>query len=371
MSRAAPVLVAGGGLAGGAAACALAGAGVAVTLVERASAPVHKICGEFLSIEAQEMLASLGIDAAALGGHPIGRVRLLRRGREVTARLPFTALGLTRRTLDAALLTHAEARGARVLRGVAVRRLDAAPGRLGLDLGDGRRLESDTLLLATGKHDLRGAGRAVRAAGELVGFKTYFVLAPAQRAALEGHVELHLLDRGYAGLQLVEGGWANLCLLVRRDRLAEAGGGFAPLLAALCGEAATLATRLDGAKPLLDQPLGIARVPYGFLHRPRRDDPAGLFRLGDQAGVIHSFTGDGMAMALHGARRAAAAVLEGQDAATYHRRLAGELAGQIRLASLLYRAQRPAIGQRLLFAALARAPAGLGPLVRLTRVRAP
>ncbi|CAG4927917.1 unnamed protein product, partial [Acidocella sp. C78] len=44
----------------------------------------------------------------------------------------------------------------------------------------------------------------------------------------------------------------------------------------------------------------------------------------------------------------------------HHRRLAGELGGQIRLASLLYRAQRPAIGQRLLFAALAARRPGSG-----------
>src|SRR3712207_8011643 len=42
-----------------------------------------------------------------------------------------------------------------------------------------------------------------------------------------------------------------------------------------------LARRLDGAEPLLDRPLAIARVPYGFRHRASPGET--LFRLGDQA----------------------------------------------------------------------------------------
>lgn len=73
----------GGGLAGGAAACGLAlggfaAGGRAVTLLERDRAPVDKICGEFLSVEAQASLAAIGLDVAALGGHRISRLRLVR-----------------------------------------------------------------------------------------------------------------------------------------------------------------------------------------------------------------------------------------------------------------------------------------------------
>ena len=46
------ILVAGGGLAGGAAALALAQAGREVLLLEREAAAKDKVCGEFLSVEA-------------------------------------------------------------------------------------------------------------------------------------------------------------------------------------------------------------------------------------------------------------------------------------------------------------------------------
>ena len=58
------VLVAGGGVAGAAAACLLAQRGREVLLVERERGPHDKICGEFVSGEAVDALARLGIDVA-------------------------------------------------------------------------------------------------------------------------------------------------------------------------------------------------------------------------------------------------------------------------------------------------------------------
>ena len=206
-------LIAGGGVAGAAAACLL---GPAATLIERTNAPHDKICGEFLSWEAQAYLTRLGIDPAALGAHPISHVRLVHRDRVATAALPFTGLGLSRRVLDEALLTRAAARGATVLRGASVRSADGTA----LDVVGQGVLRADRLYLATGKYDLRGLRRTPDAPGTLVGLKMYFRLAPAQQAALAGHIEILLFPGGYAGLQMVEGGRANLCLLLARDRMA-------------------------------------------------------------------------------------------------------------------------------------------------------
>ena len=69
---------------------------------------------------------------------------------------------------------------------------------------------------------------------------------------------------------------------------------------------------------------------------PERQD--GLFRLGDQAAVIPSLTGDGIAIALHSGTLAAQVWLDGGNALAYHSRLARTLRGQMRLAGLLHRA---------------------------------
>jgi flavin-dependent dehydrogenase len=356
------ILVAGGGPAGAAAAALLAKAGREVVLVEREAAPAHKICGEFLSTEAQEYLAALGMDVAVLGGHRMTHVRLVRGARVITAKLPFEGLGVTRRRLDEALLAHAAACGVEVRRGQAVRHVRG----LAVEVDRGGVLHPEILMLATGKHEARGAARDARPS-ELVGFKNYFRLAPAQRAMLAGHVELILLPGGYAGLELVEDGTANLSLLVEREALRAAGGGWEGLLAVLLREP-HLASRLAGAEAVLPAPLTIARVPYGFVHRAGAGDSDSVFRLGDQAAVIQSFTGDGMSMALHSAVLAAGCVLAGEGAAEYHRRFAAGVRGQVWRAGALHGLLRSRWVGGAAFAGAAVFPRLLAVSAALTRV---
>ncbi len=359
-----PVIVAGGGLAGAAAAAALARAGLEVTVLEREAKPRHKICGEFLSVEAQDYLTRLGLDLAPLGGHVISHLRLVGGARSIVAVLPFQALGLSRLALDEALLRQASACGAVIRRGETARRLDAE--RETVETSQGETLSARTILLATGKHDLHGRPRA-GATSDLVGFKMHFQLTPEQTKALSGFVELVMLRDGYAGLQLVEQKQANLCLLVSRAWLLEAGGNWAGVLARLVEDSRHLATRLSGALPLLASPLTIARVPYGFLHRATPREPS-LFRLGDQAAVIPSFTGDGMAVALHSAALAAHHVLRGQPAASYHARLRRDVRGQFRRAAGMQALASRSWSQLALLGLGHVMPAALTMAARMTRL---
>ncbi len=348
-----PLVIAGGGLAGAAAACGLAKAGRDVTVLERSTGPTDKICGDFLSAEAQHYLRRLGLDPATLGGHPITRVRVIRGTRQTECDLPFQGMGLSRRVLDEALLAHAAACGASIRRGVTVASM--APG---------------IHFLATGKHDLRGAARAPDTAPEdLVGFKVYLRLDPQIRRDLDGTVEIILFPDGYAGLQLVDDGRANLCLLIHRDHLARAGGTWPALLDDLRAAHPLLRARLHGAEILQARPLAIARVPYGFIHAPAASDS--VFRLGDQACVIPSFSGDGMSMALHSAALAVHCHLAGQTPAEYHRRLRADVARPIARASGLYRLGRSRIGQALLIRALQAWPGLMRSSAAATRVPEP
>ena len=347
----------GGGVAGGAAAIGLARAGRRPILLERERAAHDKVCGEFVSGEAARLLARLGLDVERLGAAPLGRVRLAHGARVAEAALPFAAWGLSRRRLDAALLSAAERAGTEVRQGVAVRGL----GPDGAVLFQGESLHASAVFLATGKHELRGAGRAARSE-PLVGLKLHLRLVPAQAVRIAGTVELHLLRGGYAGLQPVENGIANLCVIAPASRFGAAGRSAAALIEALGAEAPRLAGQLADAESLWPRPLAIARVPYGHLHRPAPDDAPDLFRLGDQAAVIPSLTGDGMAIALHSAALAAAL----PDARAYHARLARDLAAPMRVAGALHAALRAVPGAAALLAALC--PALLGLAARRTRV---
>ena len=347
------VLIAGGGIAGAAAACLL---GPRATLIERESAPHDKICGEFISWEAQDALARLGLNAATLGGAPIHAVRLIHVAKVAEANLPGRGIGLSRRILDEALLTRAAQNGATIHRGHAVRHL--VPN--GIEVETLGRLEAGHTLLATGKHELRGARRN-GTPESLVGLKMYYRLTPAETESLAGHVEIILFPGGYAGLQPVEHGLANLCLLINRKAFDEAGATWPGVEAHLRQHSPHLARRLNGATQHLARPVTIFRVPYGFVHNPAPGDLPGVFRLGDQMGVIPSFSGDGMAIALHTAFAAAASL----DAPAYHHRMRKDLRPQIARAMILHR-----MGQShpTLLAAAARAwPGALAWVARLTR----
>jgi flavin-dependent dehydrogenase len=332
-----PVII-GGGPAGATAAILLARAGRAVTLIERNAGATDKVCGDFLSAEAIAALAALGVDVPALAPSEINSVRLVHGKRTATARLPFPALGLTRRVLDEALLRQAERSGAMILRGHSVRGIDRNNGSLRLDCGSPAPVRADTVFLATGKHDLRGAARPMRGTG-MVGLKMYYALDPRQQSALQGHVELILFANGYAGLQLVESSKAVLCVLVPGARLRAADGRWDELLGSLMHECPHLADRLAGARPQRERPFAIAGLPYGYAHPPNTKDSPWLFRLGDQATVIASLTGDGVALALASAALASRIWLaQGNAAGAYHSAWARRLAPQMRLASLIHRA---------------------------------
>ena len=364
------VVVAGGGVAGAMAACLLAQAGVQVVLLERETLPRHKICGEFISIEAQAFLARSGLDLAALGAHRVAAMRLISGDRVAEAALPFIGMGLSRLALDAALLLRAQWCGAQVLRGCCIRHI-AHEARFVLDVGGIGNVVADTLFLATGKHDLRGwARRPAHAPEDLIGFKMHYRLLPSQARALSGHVELLLFPAGYAGLQMVEQERVNLCLLVQRGYVARAGGGWAGLLAALLCESAHLRERLAGSQALMDQPLSIFRVPYGFVHRASADEPERLFRLGDQVAVTPSFSGDGMAIALHSAALAVRTFLAGDGARRYHRRMGRDVRSQIGASMALYRMGQTSNGRRLMMSAAQIWPQSLTLAAALTRLRA-
>jgi flavin-dependent dehydrogenase len=302
-------LVLGGGPAGAAAALCLARAGTSVTLIEREAAPQEKVCGEFLGSNAARRLRHLGLDLAALGAVSIKGARLASGTRRAALDLPFEAWGLPRARLDEALLAAAATAGANVMRGCAARRAERVAEGWHLHLSDGTVLAGTALVLANGKHELRGQARAQR--GQHVGLKL-----PLRLSGPLAEVLLLPLRGGYAGLQPSVGGQANLCVALREaDKALSTPEGLLRTVAAGSDLAAML---LAGAIPVREKPLAIAGLPYGFLHRDAAHVDGTLFRVGDQFAVIPSLAGEGMDMALASGIAAAEAIVAGEHAGRFH-----------------------------------------------------
>jgi flavin-dependent dehydrogenase len=282
------------------------------------------------------------VEVEALGAVPISAVRLAGVSE---ARLPFQAMSLTRRRLDEELLRLAAEAGGGVWRGGWGEGLEAVGGGWSAEVrgrsATGSQLPAagfesvgaEEVFLATGKHDLRGWVRTAGRQNDLVAFKMYWRLDAEQAAALDGHVELILYRGGYAGLQPVEDGAANLCCLIERGEFQRLGGRWEKMLGGMLAQSAHLRERLLGAEQLLERPLAVSAIPYGFV----RERAEGIWGLGDQAAVIPSFTGDGMSIALHTGMLAAKMYLSGETAESFQRRVRGELGRQGGLATWLSR----------------------------------
>ncbi len=350
-------LIVGGGPAGASAAIGLARAGAMPVVIDRATGERDMVCGGFLGWDALAHLKRLGLDPMMLGARPIHRLRLVAGARSVEVALPGVAAGLSRRRLDATLLRKAEEAGATVLRGRTARAVEDRRVRL----DDGAELDADALFVATGKHELRGCARPVAGRKLSAGLRAAVEPSPDFARTLAGTIELHLYDGGYAGLLLQEDGRVNLCLSVAQARL---GAGRDAWLATLRDAAPALVERLDGALP--EDWEAIAGVPYGWRTKATE---AGVYRVGDQAAVIASLAGDGIAMALASGAAGAQACLhgDGTGARVWQKAFAKRAARPVRVAEAL-RHMAEHRGERGLMMKLARVGGLAGLAARLTRI---
>ncbi len=356
-------LILGAGPAGCAAAITLAQAGAQPLLIDRQAQAGDALCGGFLSWRTAAQLAGLGINPQALGAHWVMRLALFAGSRIARAPLPAPAWGLSRRTLDNALRRRALACGAQLAIDT-VRRIEGTTA-----VGQKHDWHGAALFLATGKHDLRGALRPRTAADPALGLRLRLAPSAALAQELDGTIELHLFDGGYAGIVLQEDGTANLCLALRKSLLVGAGGDPQALLAGLARAHPAFAARLEPGweAARID---GLGAVPYGWI---ARQTVPGLFRMGDQAAVIPSLAGEGMGIALASGTAAARACLAGGGAAApaFQRDFARAARGPLRLAGLARRLAESPLAQPAALRIMGAVPALAGLLMDRTRVPLP
>jgi flavin-dependent dehydrogenase len=346
MTGAADLLVVGGGPAGLATALAARRHGLAVTVVDRGEPPRDKACGEGLMPDAVAALAALGVDPAALGGHPFRGIRYLDdAGEGAVAEADFPAaagLGVRRTRLHAALVERAAAAGVELRWRTAVDGIErGAEGWRAL--AGGRPLAGRWLVAADGLHSRlrRGAGLAGRPAPR----RRFGVRRHYRLALWSEHVEVWWTDGCEAYVTPVAGELVGVAVLWDRDRLGTAG--FDALLARF----PRLAARLAGA-PHASRDRGAGPLEQ----RVRAVVSGNLALVGDAAGYVDAITGEGLALAFHQAGALAAALAAGDPAAyaVAHRRLARLPDGLTRL--LLAVERRPRLRRRTI-RALAAEPA--------------
>lgn len=357
----ADIVVIGGGLAGSSCALELARHGACVTLIERTTTRTMKVCGDFLSGEALDRLAYLGIYAGRLGAAPIHRLALSDGAKTANVTLPFRAAGLSRTNLDEALLGKAATHGVTVVRGVSVSGLHTDGKQASISAGR-RTYRGDAAVLATGKHNLRGWQRPP---GTATAFKMQFTLGPAARRRLTGKVGLFFYNGGHIGACLVDGGDATVCWQIDTKSLSDFGSTWRHQMAEIAHRCPAFDGLLDGARPLQTRPTAVSNLPFGFVRQEQTPD--NVYSIGDQMAVIPSFTGDGTAIALGSGIQAARAILAGKSAGLFVAEFAGRIRRQFAFASGISAVMRSPLGRAVGIATVRTLPSLVTLLARATR----
>jgi menaquinone-9 beta-reductase len=328
-------IVVGAGPAGAIAGLVLARAGARVRIVDRATFPRDKLCGDTVNPGTLAHLSRLGASARVEAeGLPIDGMLLTGEGGvAIDGRYPLGIHGraMVRRQFDWILLQHALNAGCEFDPGVTVRGSVLTDGRgapkiagvtIGRSTAAETRLRARVVIAADGRHSTLAFGLGLARHPErprrwAIGAYFEAVRLPTDRCrtgvrpssdppAVSGAVgEMHVRKNYYIGVAPVPGGLTNVCL-VRAAR-----GGDRDL-----HDPTVLLHGALASDPWLRDRFADARMagppvmlgPLAVDVRPSTVD--GLLLAGDASGFIDPMTGDGLRFATAGGELAAVAALQ-------------------------------------------------------------
>ena len=309
------VVIIGAGPAGALAARQLALAGARALLVDRCAFPRGKVCGACVNQHALRLLESLGLRGVTgrLGGVPLRSWRLQSGGRSV--QLPLAGgLAVSRSRFDAALVAAACRAGACFLpqttaavlpvesgRSTEFRHVRLSHGSFAAGVVQGRIiLAADGLghpsLRRSNEFQSRVAARSRIGLGATIGqFPGSFT---------RHCIFMAVAAAGYVGLVRVEDGALNVAAAIDPNFVKQTGG----------PEKALATMLLEAGLPNIpDLASATWRGTPSLTRQTRPLASTRLFLVGDAAGYVEPFTGEGIAWALASAVAVVPLVLQGID----------------------------------------------------------
>jgi menaquinone-9 beta-reductase len=284
------ISIAGAGPAGSSAALAALECGAEVSIFDPSTFPRHKVCGEFLSPEAADLIPDLPSCPR------IRSVRLYFEKQRKQWNLDQPAYGISRHALDRFLLEQAVLRGAVLTH---ERSLNPVP----------------PAVLAHGRQSASVAGN------RLFGFKAHFEGPP------DDALDLFFFEGCYVGINSVEGGRTNVC-------------GLAPegLLKKLNFDVDQL---VSGSKALSERIRRLRRSWDWLMTGPliyrggwKEESRPGIYLAGDALGFVDPFTGSGMLSAIVTGRIAGRSAAHAVSTASHLAACRGVLSAQYRTAAM-------------------------------------
>ncbi|MGH7135260.1 MAG: NAD(P)/FAD-dependent oxidoreductase, partial [Pirellulales bacterium] len=293
------VVVIGAGPAGSMAARELARRGIDVLLLERKALPRPKVCGACLNCRALSCLAMAGLSPLMdrLGAIPTRCFRACCAGRSIEIGLPG-GVALSREAFDYALAQAAVDAGARLVTGITATLRQATPAsdereiELRNDAQQAQTIRAKIVLAADGlgHPSLVACGEFASRVSRPAKIGVRARIDDCPQACRNGTILMAVGRGGYVGMVRVEDGSLNVAAALDPAMLKRSGRPTAAV-ASILAEAGI--QRVDLSSAAWQGTLPMSRQtarPIG--HR--------VFVLGDAAGYVEPFTGEGMAWALAG-----------------------------------------------------------------------
>jgi flavin-dependent dehydrogenase len=296
------VAVIGGGLAGLSLAIMLGKSGHRVILFEKERYPFHKVCGEYISLESWNFLDGLGYPLSDLD-LPILRELMVSapNGNFVTQALPLGGFGISRYKIDSEMAVIARSVGAVVMEGTRVNDVLFRDNRFIVQTS--RSVVSAKVVCgAFGKRsnlDVKWkrsfAAHRPNKLNNYIGVKYHIDGSfPADRIAL------HNFQDGYCGISRIEDGKSCLCYLTTAENLKKSGNSIVAMEKNVLQKNPFLRKIFNESKQLYDAPLTISQISFERKSQVENH----ILMVGDAGGLITPLCGNGMSMALHGAKLA-------------------------------------------------------------------
>ena len=296
------VAIIGGGLAGLSLAIQCAKSGFSTALYEKENYPFHKVCGEYISLESEDFLASLGISIRDLQLPIIKNLNVTDGyGNLYNFTLPLGGFGISRFMLDEMLYNIALQAGVYVFTNTKVQNIIFNNQQFAISTNQyqhkatiavgsfGKRSNLDVKLKRPFINNKKGGLQ------NFIGIKYHIKYAYPNDL-----ITLHNFKNGYCGISKIEGDKYCLCYLTTADNLKDNNSSIKQMEASVLYKNPQLKYIFNNAEFLYKEPLAISQI--SFSKKAQVEDH--ILMIGDTAGLITPLCGNGMSMALHASKLA-------------------------------------------------------------------
>lgn len=297
------VIIVGGGIAGLIASILLGKKGIECTLIEKRNYPAHRVCGEYISKEAVPFLESEELLPQNIILPNISRFMLSSvSGKSASLNLDLGGIGISRFCFDQFLYRKAIQAGVNVLTDTAVEDVRFSNDSFRITTA-GAEFNAPLVVGAFGKRstlDTKLNRPFIKKRSPFVGVKYHVRLDFP-----DDLIALHNFNGGYCGISRVENNVVNVCYLTHRQKLKDHKT-IRKMEEEVLFKNPFLREIFTLSTPLFEKPETINEINFE-TKRPVEDH---MLMVGDAAGMITPLCGNGMAMAIHSAKLAAANILD-------------------------------------------------------------